>query len=157
MRDVESDLRGNRYTASILLGAQPAGPGRLFIPLRLKIYMFGLKLVVLGLLLYPLLINAFNYSNVVWWITFVLVIGLHAINWWASYLLAQQNSTYGNDALAYTYWATMVFSLAFIVMPYVSLAFSLTLALVALGPFLTYDYPYGFIRWLWQITKQPFN
>ena len=74
LRDLDNDLKWGMRTMATLLGARPRSAAQLAIPRRFAIYAWALQALLAGLLLLPLVQNAFGYAPIAWVITLAAVL-----------------------------------------------------------------------------------
>lgn len=156
LRDVPSDLKGNRITASILLGARPDGKNRLFIPMRLKLYMYILQFAVLALFLYPLFGRMTDYTTQSNWVIGSLIFLSQTIIIWVSHQMVQQDGRFSTEEVAYSYVILSLFCFFFLLSPAMTWRMGLAIAAVTSIPFFIYDYAPFFMTWWKQKLKTLF-
>lgn len=155
LRDVPTDLKGGRITASILLGARPDGDGRLFIPTRLKIYMYVLQFLILFLLLYPLISSMTDYATMTKWGIGTVILLIHALMIWASYHMVEQTGRFTIRGVGYTYW--LITLICFFLLLWPAMTWSLRLGILVVGSlsFPLNPLTYHFFAWCKEQLYKP--
>lgn len=82
LRDVGSDLAAGATTTVILFGVRPHNAKGLSIPLKLIVYSFTWQIIMSTLVLWPLIINYFQYTPIVLISTLIILLIMQLLCIW---------------------------------------------------------------------------
>ena len=156
LRDLKADYLGGKFTASMLLGGKPNDDDTLFIPTRLKVYMYAFVFLISGLTLYPLFNNLVRYQGWVLGVVIVLEIVLQGLCVWGSYLMVEQKR-YSTRTSAYIYWGGTTTGWCVLLLPGMSWLSALALIGVFFTPLLISEHFHeeeGL--WWWLLLRERF-